>query len=397
MTDPNPTPRIPIRPAQREARGRIARLVVLGDVCVARGFEVRFLEAPLEEVVDPALLSCLRQADAVIANIESVLTDKETWRIPGAGLRADPRLARVLRTMGITHACLANNHLRDLLCPGVLDTIRHCRAAGMEVVGAGSNREEAARPWTGQIGGRHTTLIAVAERELNTAGANHAGAAEFDPEQLPGTIARHRPAAELLLVLVHAGHEFFLSPSPRQVRTYRAAAAAGADAVVGHHPHVLNGWESHGGCPVFYSLGNFCFDSDYVCAWPHWEKGLALCLTVDDLGILEISGIPLEIERARMVRIPRGAAFQRFTEWWDSLNALLTDESRWRTAWRENCMARYESELRTVFQRNATALGEDRPGIAALRWINTFNCPTTREYYSEVFSELARREGLTTE
>ncbi|HWL54191.1 MAG TPA: CapA family protein [Chthoniobacteraceae bacterium] len=380
----------------RTAQGPAIRIAALGDLCPVGGFEKRLLETPLAEVIDPELLEAFRSSDAVVANLEAVLTTAETWRVPGIGLRASPRVAPVLREMGITHATLANNHMRDLLCTGVRDTIGHCRESGIVPIGAGADLDAASEPWAGAIGGVRVGIIAVAEREFNMAGPNHAGTALFDPAALPAQVEVLRPQVDLLLTSIHAGHEFFLSPSPRQVAAYRAAAMAGADAIIGHHPHVLNGWERerHHGCPIFYSLGNFCFDSDYVCAYPYWELGLALFLRADRHGLLAIEGLPYQINQGHSVTALKGTAFETFVIWWEGLNRLLSDEAVWRAAWRRNCMERYETESRAILIREIDALAGDAPGWPALRWLNRFRCPTSLEYYQEIFSTLAENHGL---
>jgi len=379
--------------AERSTSGSPVRLAFAGDVCLARGFERRFSEASVEEVVDAELLAFLRDADLTVANIETVLSDRlDTFRIPGAGLRAGSSMARTVRDLGIDLAGLANNHIRDNLCAGVTDTLDHLHACGVMTVGAGKNSTEAGKPWIGECQGRRIGVLAVAEREMNIAGEDRAGSALFDPATLPDEIRSLRPKVDLLVVFVHAGHEFFLSPSPRFYNACRAAAGAGADAVIGHHPHVMNGFEVINGCPIFYSLGNFCFDSDYVCAYPHWEKGGIVKMAWDDGGLYKIELAPFEIKRAESIRPVSDMA--GFATWFLSLNEPLQSSETVVSAWKKNAWQRYETELKQVFQKNAAALVSEDPALAALRWVTTFSCPTTQELYTEIFSQIAGGSGL---
>jgi poly-gamma-glutamate synthesis protein (capsule biosynthesis protein) len=120
-----------------------ACITALGDVAVVGGFQQRFLNEPVEAVIDPALIHLLSSSDACIANIECVLTDSEDFTIPGYGLRTPPSVAATLHSLGINIGTLANNHIRDVGDSGVLDTILHLQASKIKVCGAGENTQAA--------------------------------------------------------------------------------------------------------------------------------------------------------------------------------------------------------------------------------------------------------------
>jgi poly-gamma-glutamate synthesis protein (capsule biosynthesis protein) len=360
-------------------------LCVAGDLCAVRGFETRLLEAPLEEVFDPVLLDVLRGADVSLVNVESVLTDSTDTELPGYGLRSSPRLAPIFRSMGMTVAGLANNHIRDVKSRGVLDTIGHLTAAGIDCAGAGADLAAAQRPWITEINGIKLGLYVVAEREFNVASPTRAGSSLFDSATLPGEVAAIKERVDVLIVSIHAGHEFMLSPSPRIVSAYRAAIDAGADAVIGHHPHVVQGIQMHRGRPIVYSLGNFCFDSDYVCKYPHWETGFLACLRIGRSGVRAMELLPYEITRGERVSAMNPAQSDRFARWMRELSAILESDEAIHRAFRERAMERFQQNMLPFFANLPQDLQGDNRASMAWRWLNTFNCPTALELYREVF------------
>ncbi len=361
------------------------KLTVVGDLCAVRGFEKRLLEAPPEAVFDPALLDSMRNADVALVNVESVLSDFPHTELPGYALRSSPKLAPTFKAMGMTVAGLANNHIRDVRSQGVLDTIEHLTAAGIDCVGAGANLAAAQRPWIREINGIRLGLYVVAEREFNVASESRAGSSLFDPLTLPQEVADIKKQVDVLVVSIHAGHEFMLTPSPRIVKAYRSAIEAGADAVIGHHPHVVQGIEMHHGRPIVYSLGNFCFDSDYVCAYPHWETGFVACLSVGRSGVSGLELLPYEITRGERVTAMDAAGAGRFEGWMRELSAILASDEAIHRAFVKRARERFEQNLLPFFARLPQELQGDQRGKAAWRWLNTFQCPTAVELYREVF------------
>jgi poly-gamma-glutamate synthesis protein (capsule biosynthesis protein) len=360
-------------------------LTVAGDLCAVRGFETRLLEAPLEEVFDPVLLDALRSADVSLVNVESVLTDSTDTELPGYALRSSPKLAPVFRAMGMTVAGLANNHIRDVKSRGVIDTIECLSRAGIDCVGAGADLAAAQRPWIREINGIKLGLYVIAEREFNVASPTRAGSSLFDPATLPGEIAEIKKRVDVLIVSIHAGHEFMLTPSPRIVSACRAAVEAGADAVIGHHPHVVQGIETHRGRPIVYSLGNFCFDSDYVSSYPHWETGFLACLRIGRSGVLAMELLPYEITRGERVVALNPAQSDRFAQWMRELSAILESDEAVRRAFRERAMERFQQNMLPFFTNLPRDLQGDKRAATAWRWLNTFNCPTALELYREIF------------
>lgn len=234
-----------------------ARLIVCGDWVPLRE------HADLART-DPAALygdlgPRLRAADARVVNLETPLAAGGSPVLKdGPNFRTDPSLAAALAAAPFDAACLANNHVMDYGPPGLEQTLAALRGAGLRWVGAGADREEAWRPLVLEIRGARVALINLCEEE-DASGATEGapGVGALDIEESVLRVRAARSLAEGVIVVFHGGREYAPLPPPYVADALRRIAAAGADAVVAHHPHVPQGVEVRGGVPIFYSTGNF--------------------------------------------------------------------------------------------------------------------------------------------
>jgi poly-gamma-glutamate capsule biosynthesis protein CapA/YwtB (metallophosphatase superfamily) len=203
-----------------------------------------------------------RQSDLVIGNLEGPLTDKGEPALAKCTLRASPDWAAALRRAGVNVVTLANNHLMDYGVTGLLETRAALDRAGIRHVGAGRNAQEACAPLVLEVAGRRVALLArssVVVGARTYADEHQAGVAFLDENELIESIRAWKAKSDLVILLRHWGVEEHLYPSPDQRRLARRCTEAGADAILGHHPHVVQGIEHHSSAPIVYSLGNFVF------------------------------------------------------------------------------------------------------------------------------------------
>ncbi len=132
----------------------------------------------------------------------------------------------------------------------------------------------------------------------------HGGGALWDELTSPGQIAELGAQADLVIVDLHSGYPFASDPSPRLREAAAAAVAAGADMVVGHHPHVLQGIEFVDGAPVVWSLGNLVFDQDFLSTF----RSAFLRTVWEDGELLQMRLVPLTLEAYRPVPVVDGPA-----------------------------------------------------------------------------------------
>jgi poly-gamma-glutamate synthesis protein (capsule biosynthesis protein) len=243
---------------------------------------------------DPAsvygdLLPVLRDSDLRIVNLEAPLCAGGTGashldgRIAkdGPNLRGDPQAIQALTTVPFDVACLANNHSMDYGPAALRETQTRLACHAIDIVGAGLSRQEALAPLVRRVGETTLGIVNFCEGEDATSAsvdaAAIAGVFGWEIPTLLETVAALRAQVDVLIVIAHIGREYAPAPPPYVQAMFRAIARAGADLVVGHHPHVPQGieWWDRGhpdrsvagrspalpsaSVPLVYSLGNFIF------------------------------------------------------------------------------------------------------------------------------------------
>ena len=220
----------------------------------------------LTDHVEPAVFDevkhLLQSADLTIGNLEGPLTSSSD-SVPGkCSLRGNQQWAQVLKESGFDLVTLANNHTMDYGCAGLFDTMSTLESAGIAAVGAGENRFAAAAPVTLNINGCRVAVLARTMVEV--ASPSYAedkipGVAYFDEEETCDAVKKCKANADFVILLIHWGLEEYSYPAPKQRDLAQRLIYFGADIILGHHPHVLQGMEQIGQSFVAYSLGNFLF------------------------------------------------------------------------------------------------------------------------------------------
>ncbi len=224
--------------------------IILGGVV---GAEISRLGADyIFDHVRPVLSDC----DMTIGNLETPLTNRENADVTKKFVyRAPVECAVSLKNSGLTIANIANNHIMDYGHAGLNDTIFALKQAGVQCVGAGSNVLDACKPLLVTTNGIKVALLAFTY--ATNAKRNKAGCCSCDSAFMGKQIRKIRNEADLIVASIHHGVEYVDYPNRDMVRLFRSAADAGADLIIGHHPHVVQGIEFYRGALIAYSLGNF--------------------------------------------------------------------------------------------------------------------------------------------
>jgi poly-gamma-glutamate synthesis protein (capsule biosynthesis protein) len=241
------------------------RLVLLagGDVSLGRLVGQILLREPERELFS-TLTPWLSTADVRFANLESQLSDQkgETQK-PTLPLvfTGPPGGADALARAGFSVVSTANNHAWDYGKAALFETMDNLERVGIAYAGTGRDRAAAYRPVILDRDGFRLAMIAVTDIWNQGPLATHPGAeyvAEADEERLASAVRALRADATVAAIAVsyHGGSEYIDEPLKRTTRVLRAAIDAGADVVIGHHPHVIQGVEWRAGRPILYSLGN---------------------------------------------------------------------------------------------------------------------------------------------
>jgi poly-gamma-glutamate synthesis protein (capsule biosynthesis protein) len=234
------------------------KVAAVGDI----SFEGRNALMP-EAKAFSAIAPYLKESDIVIGNLENPLID-DGASIPGkCTLHGHTGWAGVLKKSGFTALSLANNHLMDYGPSGIASTMLALKNAGIAFVGAGMNETEALAPLIVEANKRSVAILARSSVEVASqcyAKGLQAGVAFFNLAQTIGAAKALKSEVDYVILVIHWGLEQYEYPTPKQKKEAAALLEAGVDCIIGHHPHVLQGYETVKGKPVFYSLGNFLFD-----------------------------------------------------------------------------------------------------------------------------------------
>ena len=258
------------------------RLIIGGDFVPHERVAKMFAQGDYSAL--DALRSVFANADYRIVNFECpILHGGEKPSIKsGPHMHADTHALEALKEIGTDCVTLANNHFRDFGDEGVLNTLSELSAYGIDFVGGGANLKDAAAVQYKQIGKETLAIINCCEHESSIATDVHCGSNPLNPIQQYYAIQEARQKADYVLVIVHGGVEHYQLPTPRMQETYRFFIDAGADAVVNHHQHCYSGYEEYMGKPIFYGLGNLCFDRSKRNSI--WNEGFVLDLKLSKKG-----------------------------------------------------------------------------------------------------------------
>lgn len=258
-TTPLDRPR-PKTQAASDAGDPEVRLVFLGDVMLADGPGRLIAKGrdPFAQVADR-----LKQADVRVANLECVVARGGKALDKPWTFRAHPRVLSVLKRH-VDVVSVANNHSGDFGREAFAEMLQRLEEVGLPQVGGGRDLASAHEPHIIQRHGLKIALLGYNEffpRHFE-AGHDHPGVAWSEDEQVLEGIRRARRVhgADLVIPFMHWGQEHELVANSRQRQLARLMIDAGADAVVGTHPHVVQDTETYRGKPIVYSLGNFVFD-----------------------------------------------------------------------------------------------------------------------------------------
>lgn len=223
----------------------------------------------IEEAFSADLLKLMQSADIFMVNNEFPYTDRgEPLPEKMFTFRAEPERAAYLKDMGVDVVSLANNHAYDFGEISLLDSLDTLRSVDMPYVGAGKNLEEASRPVSFIINDKKIAIIAATQIERNDhpdtkgAGENSPGTFRcWNVERLLKAVEDAKADNDYVIVYIHWGTENQAETDWAQDEQAVKIAEAGADAIIGAHPHCLQPVGYVQEVPVIYSLGNFWFNS----------------------------------------------------------------------------------------------------------------------------------------
>lgn len=372
------------------------RIVIGGDICPQGNIESSFKGGAAYEIFHD-LLDEIGDAELSIANLECPLVSKST-PITKAGpvLGADIKCIRGFVAAKWNVLNLANNHSFDHGAYGLQETLRTIEEAGLGLVGAGVNIEEAQKPFIKEINGTRVVIYSMAEREFSVADRKTPGANPLDLINFVNAIQSHKQNG-IFIVLIHGGKEYYPYPSPDMLRRCRFMVDMGADAVVCSHTHCPLPWEIYHDRPIVYGLGNLVFEPLHE-TFPAWHEGYLARLTIEDRHI-HLETIPyIQSQAISGVKKMDEGSRKRFLDKMEGKSAQLNDSTFLETQWVKHCQQQKEYYLTSLFAYNKPMrklrkllLPSLHPKEEMLRALLLVQCESHQEILNTIFRNERRR------
>jgi hypothetical protein len=328
------------------------KVLVAGDLYPGGPVEKNILDWPSTKIWQDILKETVSH-DLSVVNLESPLTYSRTPISKGGPhLWADPLCAKGIRGAQFDVVTIANNHIMDMGKVGLTDTMDACKDAGLMVVGAGENLDEATRPLYVDINGLRIAILSVTEHEFSIATDESAGAWPLDPLDNYYQIQAARQKSDFVLIILHGGNEYYPLPSPNMVKTCRFLVDAGANAVVCHHTHVPSGVEIYHDAPIVCSTGNFLFYSGGTI-FPEWFSGYLVSISIRAGAVTSFHLVPYWQSRGALdIRFMNENEAHTFLADICRFSGIIRDKESLTREWTRFCAAKRNDYLSRMLLLN---------------------------------------------
>ena len=333
------------------------KILITGDFCPQNRIEKLAINSDYQSIFND-FIDVFSDNDLNIIDLECPLTLSEFAR-PKSGphQKAHPDCVKILKYANVNLAAMANNHIMDYNGQGASDTIELCRTCGINTVGIGKTLKDAGIPFSANIKGKRIAIINYADNEFLSATDGSYQCNSIDPVRCYYDIKIAKQNHDNIIVIIHAGNEFYELPSPRTKKLYRYIIDLGADAVISHHTHAFSGYEIYKSSPVFYGLGNFIYDIPGK-TYSSWNVGYVVKLIISDKTDFEIIPLKQCNETPGVFHLSSGekAEFQRKL---DQLNLIIEDDQELENQFQKYCESifpMYDAFIEPFFGIYITAL-----------------------------------------
>lgn len=245
-------------------------------------------QSPEQLIIDEGFDDIIKKQDCAFVNFEAPIYGIGSLIVKsGPALTQSSKSPVVVENLGFNLIGLANNHMMDMGEAACKATIGQFKKA--TILGAG-DKGEVYKVKKIKVNDISLGFLTVTHKEFGTlddeADDDVYGTAWIGSSAVNRSIIEAKKECDYLFVLPHAGVENVDVPLPEWRLRYKEFIDLGADAVIASHPHVPQGWEVYNDAPIFYSLGNFIFDTFSNTQGPYWKKGLAVQICIDEGGRL---------------------------------------------------------------------------------------------------------------
>lgn len=285
--------------------GRVV-LAAVGDIMLSRVVEQKMIAQQDWRYPFLETAQLTRGADLAFGNLETPIMAGKIVPTGSFLFRTDPQAVEGLRYAGFDILSLANNHMLNRGREGLASTLQALDEAGIGRSGAGLREAEIYAPAVRTVKGVRFGFLCYtyAREQSRVADGETFGTAYMETEKMRQQVAVLRESVDVVVVSMHAGTEYASAPHPSQTAFARAAIDAGAQLVLGHHPHTVQTFEKYQDGYIIYSLGNFVFDQ----MWSEETRlGAVARITFEDKRITAVEFTPTKIYDYAQPRLAEGA------------------------------------------------------------------------------------------
>jgi poly-gamma-glutamate synthesis protein (capsule biosynthesis protein) len=298
------------------------KLLFAGDIYLSDYVIKNYDNSGIDGIVSSDMKEFFHQADIFMANQEFTFSTRGT---PAADkqytFRVNPGYVTVFQDMGLDIVTLANNHSLDFGIDAFVDSFDTLTQAGITYTGVGNNLTEAREIKYKEVKGKKLAFLAASRvipvPEWNATNTKPGMLTTYDPTYLLEDIKQASEESDFVVVYVHWGEEKKETPLDYQRTMAKQYIDAGADLVIGSHPHVLQGIEYYNGKPIVYSLGNFIFYSNI-------NQTAVLEVGINEENQAELKLLPAKAEGAKTSLITDVSAIQKFYEYMKKISFDIT-------------------------------------------------------------------------
>lgn len=303
-------------------------VLIAGDFCPQERVAVKFRERNFSDVLG-YVKEKISKVDYSIVNYECpiICGGEKAIKKCGPNLKCSRDGLDALKWAGFDAVTLANNHFYDFGDKGVVNTVKACSEIGIDYVGGGRNITEASDILYKCINDEVLSVINCCEHEFSIATEFTGGSNPLNPIKQFYEIQEASKKSDYVVVIVHGGNEYYQLPSPRMKELYRFFIDCGADCVINHHQHCFSGYEVYKEKPIFYGLGNFCFD-DHTYTAKSWFEGYMVDVFFHNKSV-KFQLIPYtQCHITPQILLKEGKERKLFDSEIDKLNKIIDDDRR---------------------------------------------------------------------
>jgi poly-gamma-glutamate synthesis protein (capsule biosynthesis protein) len=332
---PSNTPSPTETPAPSETpEPPITKLLFTGAIVPGRCVQAAIDERGDADFLYDDVRDIITKADIAVGTLNAALSDYPPYTgcIKTFVLVGSPENADAMARAGFDVMSVATNHIKNCgvtTCGdrAFLDTMDNLERVGILPVGAGDDIEQAMQPVVVEKNGIYFGFVSLGEIEaLAFASQDSPGIAplpqdfEVAEANLRAAISAAREVSDVVIAMPHWGSDYSATPNYRQLFFDQVAVDAGADLVIGNHPHVIQGMREIEGIPVFYSLGSFVFDQDWS---RETQQGIIVIVTFQGTTLVNHEVIPVHIDGDGHVQIAESPDYEEILARFEMLSEKL--------------------------------------------------------------------------